>query len=177
MRKFTSILSLVALVASALFVSCAKPKDINPVKAFPRAKHATYAVNKNGVHAWTFSANDTWKSGTYWTGFRVEPAPGDTSRLWYYIEFNKSWTARIVGEGQEYIQFRVGKNGYAGYDEEQYYYTSTVSGERGMQRLVICVNESMIPAIGEEAVVCELECDIEGETMPLGTITIGPYLE
>ncbi len=177
MRRFTSILSLVALVASALFVSCAKPKEINPVKAFPRAKHATYAENENGQYTWTFSANDTWKSGTHWAGFRVEPAPGDTSRLWYYIDCNKAWTARILGEGQQYIQFRVGKNGYIGYDESQYNYTSSVSGDRGKHILVICVNESMIPGVGEEAFVCDLECEMEGETMPLGTITIGPRLQ
>ena len=176
MKKFTSILSLVAVVASVLFVSCAKPKDIDPVKAFPRAKHATYELNSKGVYAWTFSADDTWKKGapSYWTGFRVEPAPGDTSRLYYYIDFNKSWTVNIVS-GQDYIQFRVGKDGYVGYDESQYVYTSTVSGERGMQRLVICPMQK--PEAGEEPVVCELECYMEGETMPIGTITIGPEAE
>lgn len=174
MKKFTSILSLVAVVASVLFVSCAKPKDIDPVKAFPTAKNATYAINSKGVHAWSYTSADTWSKGNKWTGFRIEPAPGDASRLWYYIEFNKSWTARIVS-GQDYIQFRVGKDGYIGYDESQYYYTSTVSGERGMQCLVICPLQ--IPEVGEEPVVCELVCDMEGETMPLGTITINPYLE
>ena len=174
MKKITSVLSLIALVVSALFVSCAKPHDINPVKAFPTAKHATYAVNNKGVHAWTWASAYTWNKNNKYTGFRIKPAPGDTSHLYYYIEFNKSWTARIVS-GQDYIQFSVGKDGYAGYDESQYDYTSSVSGERGMRLLEIVPLQ--VPKVGEEPVVCELVCDMEGETMPLGTITIDPYLE
>ena len=175
MKRFLSMLSLVAVVASALFVSCAKSKDIDPVKAFPRAKHATYTVNENGVHVWSFSSSDTWSKANYWAGFRIEPAPGDTSRLYYYIEFNKEWTVRIAS-GHDYIQFRVGKDGYyAGYDESQYCYTSAVSGERGMQRLVIVPVQ--VPEVGEEPVVCELVCDILGESMPIGTITLEPALE
>jgi hypothetical protein len=173
MKKFTTILSLVAIVASVLFVSCAQKKEPTVVPAFPAKKIATYALNSKGVHAWSYTSAHAWSKGNYWTGFRVDPE--DATRVMYYIAPNVSWSAHIVGEAQEFLQFRVHKEGEPVYDEASYYYTSTVSGPRGNQAMTLVVTR--IPEFGEEQLSGELEIVMDGQTMPLATINVGPLGE
>ncbi len=174
MKKLTTILSLVAIVASVLFVSCAQKKEPTVVPAFPTKKTATYALNSKGVHAWSYTSAHTWSKANYWTGFRVDPL--DATRVMYYIAPNVAWTANIVGEAQEYLQFRVLRDSSLPvYDEASYDYTSTVSGERGNQPITLVVTK--IPEYDEEQFSGELELVMEGQTMPLATINIGPLAE
>jgi hypothetical protein len=94
MKKITSVLSLLALVASALFVSCAQSKEPDLVPAFPSHKYASYALNKDGVYVWTFNTTDSYtaaKGG----GFRVNTA--NAAILDYIIIPNAEWSVEIVG--------------------------------------------------------------------------------
>lgn len=171
MKKFTKILSFVAIVASTLLISCAKKHQPDPVPAFPGHMTATYALNSKGVHAWG-SFSRAWSKTYYHTGFRVDPL--DATRVMCYINPNKDWSASIVGDARDYLKFRVYKGGPV-YNEESYGYTNTVSGERGNQPITLVVTK--IPEYGEEAFVGDINITMVEQTMPLMTITVGPLGE
>jgi hypothetical protein len=171
MKKFTKILSLVAIVASTLLMSCAKKHQPDPVPAFPELMKATYALNSKGVHAWG-SFSRSWSKTYYWTGFRVDPS--DATRVMCYINPNKDWSATIVGEARDYLKFRVHKGG-AVYNDNNYTLTNTVSGTYGNQPITLVVTK--IPEFGEEAFVGNIDITMAEQTMPLAVITIGPLAE
>lgn len=175
------ILGLVAIVASTLFVSCAKKHVPNDVPAFPRKMSATYALNSKGVHAWAgfVFADDgktscAWNSTNRWTGCRVDPT--DATRLMMYFAPNKAYSVRIAESAREFLQFRVHKVGEPLYNEESYYTAYEVSGDCDNQACVTIV-PTQIPQYDEEPLVGELEITMAGQTMPLATITIGPLGE
>lgn len=142
MKKFNVMLSLVAIVASVLFVSCAQKKTPDVVPAFPTLVTAT--ISAEADHSW-----------------KIEP--------------NMDWTASLVGDASEYIAFRVGEDGYAGYDDSKYYNTTTTEGERGYNYLKVRVINT--PAYGTEAVECSVALTMGGETMTIATFTIEPSTE
>jgi hypothetical protein len=181
MKRISMILGLVAIVASTLFVSCAKKHVPNEVPAFPRKMSATYKLNSKGVHAWTsfVYADDgktscSWNSTNRWTGCRVDPE--DATRLMMYFAPNKAYTVRIAESAREFLQFRVHKVGEPVYNESSYYTAYEVSGERNNQANVTIV-VTKIPAYDEEPLVGELEISMAEQTMPLATITVGPQAE
>ena len=49
MKKFISMLSFAAIVASTLFVSCENNRDLETVPAFPTKRDASYVQNDKGV--------------------------------------------------------------------------------------------------------------------------------
>lgn len=173
------ILGMVAIAASTLFVSCAQKHVPDQVKAFPRERSATYALNNKGVWTWSAPSTDQWTSGNKWTGFRVATIPTDISKLGnavlFYMATNRDWTATIAPESREYLQFRV-HNGGSSYKEENYSYVSEVSGKRDNQ-VELCFVVLKTPEYGEEPVVARVNLTMEGETMPLANITIGPKAE
>lgn len=181
MKRISMILGLVAIVASTLFVSCAKKHVPNEVPAFPRKMSATYQLNSKGVHAWTsfVYADDgktscAWNSTNRWTGCRVDPT--DATRLMMYFAPNKDWSVCIPEAYREFLQFRVHKEGEPVYNESSYYTAYEVSGERNNQANVTIV-VTKIPAYDEEPLVGELEISMAEQTMPLATITVGPQAE
>ena len=171
MKKFISMLSLVAVMASAL-VSCEYGREYETVPAFPTKRDASYVQNNKGVWSWSFASADAYTTGNEWLGFEVYPDDQNMKFLLnYHFATNLDWTATIVGEkAKEYLAFRVGKDGYDGYQEDKFSYVSTASGKRGDNKLVL--KPLKTPAYGEEPVVCELTITMEGQTMPFSTITI-----
>ena len=109
MKKFISILSLAAIVASALFVSCAQKKEPTLVPAFPYNKTATYVQNEDsGEWAWSWASADGWtaaKDGGF--GTTTTNHFGATV-LEYRIDPNAAWTAEVVGQGKEYVEMAQG---------------------------------------------------------------------
>ena len=171
MKKFISMLSFAAIVASTLFVSCENNRDLETVPAFPTKRDASYVQNDKGVWSWSFASADKYAAGTEWLGFEVYPDdPTKSYLLDYHFATNLSWTATVEGEAKEYLTFRVGKDGYDGYNEENYSYLSTASGKRGDNKVVLKVIKT--PAYGEADVDCELTITMEGQTMPFSTITV-----
>ncbi|MBE6197139.1 MAG: hypothetical protein E7141_00505 [Rikenellaceae bacterium] len=161
MRKFTSVLSLVALVASALFVSCAKEKTPDLVPAFPANKPASYAPNKSGEYVWTFDSAYSYTNARG-GGFRVNV--NNKSILDYVIAPNADWTVEVVGEGSKYLEVRYGY----GYNEDNYTYGSSVSGPRGANTIGFRTTS----AARETEVVCVVEMIMCGERMPIATLTL-----
>ena len=180
MKKITMILGMVAIVASTLFVSCAKKHEPDPVPAFPRERAATYELNKKGEYAWTAASADQWTSGNKWTGFRVATVPTDISKLGnailFYMAPNKAWTATIAPESREYIKFRVYNGTGSSYNEANYSYVDEVSGDRDNQA-ELCFVVIKTPEFGEESVKTFVNITMVGQTMPLANITIGPKAE
>ena len=78
MKKFTIVLSTVAIMASALFVSCIKPNNIVPPPAFPAENIATILEKQS-------------YTATYDYSWQIEP--------------NYDWTATIEESSREHIQF------------------------------------------------------------------------
>ena len=173
------ILGMVAIAASTLFVSCAKKHEIDPVPAFPRERAATYKLNTKGVYAWSAASADQWTSGNKWTGFRTSTVPAEISALGnailFYMAPNKSWTATIAEESQEYIQFRVFKGGDR-YDEANWELVNKVSGERDNQ-VELCFVVVNAPEFGENEVETFANLTMAGQTMTLAKIIIGPKAE
>ena len=165
MKKFTAMLGLVAVVASALFVSCAQKKEPDLVAAFPKHHYATYAVNSKGVLDWT------WDTSLY--GFTQAKGVGfvksvqDASILNFRVTPNADWTMSIV-EGEEYIDLRTGY----GYQEDNYYYAKSVSGERGLSTIGIRILKQPTMEEGEKKV--DLELTIANDKLKVVTLTIAP---
>ena len=179
MKRITMILGMVAIVASTLFVSCAKKHEPDQVKAFPRERAATYALNKKGVYTWTASADDDWDTASRWTGFRVISSniPDEIKKMGnavlFYMATNRDWTASIAPESREYLKFRVYNGTGDFYDEANYSYVDEVSGKMDNQ-CELCFVVIKTPEYGEESVKTFANLTMEGETMPLANITIGP---
>lgn len=166
MRKIVSILGLVAIAASALFVSCAEKKTPDLIPAFPSNKFATYAPNDKGVHVWSFDS--AYKYSNAKQGGFVTPSPADNPLLQYRIAPNFDWTVEVVGEGKNYLQI-------CNYDVKDGNFASSVSGQRGLSTIGLQV--SNIPESYEEAVECKIQLSMQGETMIIATITIEPAAE
>lgn len=170
MRKFTALLSIVAIAASALFVSCAQKNVPTVVPAFPSIKYATYQLNKSGDFEWSYESAYGYtdaKGG----GFQNKK----DARLEYVIEPNADWTATIEGDGVEYVAFRIGNNGYEGYDDSQYTHGATVDGARGKRVLRFEVVKT--PYKGETPVEVNVKMLMCGQNMVIATFTIYPSNE
>lgn len=177
MKKFTLILSVVAIAASALMMSCAKKHVPVPVPAFPRERTATYEFNTTlKDHWWSYASADGWTSGNKWLGFRYCPVGGATTndqrkdnRIILYIAPNQDWTARIVGDAKDFMHFLVGGEFWTGSS------VYSVSGTReNRTELVIEVEKDKIPGPGEQDLVGKIELDMSEQTMPLATINVKP---
>lgn len=171
MKKFTTIVSLVAIVASALFVSCAKPKEPTLVPAFPYNKTATYVQNEDsGEYSWTWASADGWtaaKDG----GFGTTTTNHFGSQvLEYRIDPNAEWTAEILGQGKEYVEMGQGWS----FDIDSYTWGATAHGDKGKNSLYFRVLKT--PESYEEAFTCEVALTMAGETMVIATLVIEPNL-
>ena len=167
MKKLISMLSLAAIVASALFVSCAQPKEPTLVPAFPYNKTATYTQNEDsGEWKWTYASADGWSTSKD-VGFQVSKL--GTDYLEYRVNLNADWTLEVVGQGKEYIEV-YRQDGY--FKPEECTFGSTLSGSRGKNTLGIHVIKT--PESYEEAVSVELALTMEGETMVIATLVLEP---
>lgn len=172
MKKITAILSLVAIVASALFVtSCAQKKEPTLVPAFPYNKTANYVQDEDsGEYSWTWESADGYsnaKGGGFGTTATNHLGAGI---LEYRIVPNAEWTAEIVGQGREYVEMGQGY----GFDENTYTWGSTGHGDRGNNSLYFRVIKT--PESYEEAFTCEVALTMCGETMTIATLVIEPNL-
>ena len=177
MKKFNLILGVFALVASTLFVSCAKPKDPTPVAAPPMYVEATYTAQKKGGHLWKWNSAYSWTKANYWRGLyqHDEDKAKSPAHLRYEMTPNTDWVANIT-EGAEYVQFRVGQDNYQGFDDSKYDLTSVDSGHRGNYTMRFFVVKT--PAFGEEAVTCKVEITMAGQTVDICKFTIqAPLVE
>ncbi|MBR2032848.1 MAG: hypothetical protein IKA04_11680 [Alistipes sp.] len=176
MKKIYSILSIVAVVASTLFVSCAQKKTPDVVTAPPMYVEATYTALDDGGHDWIWDAAYTYNSSHVYRGL-YQRTVNDTGGYevdkneWIRYEMmpNVDWTATIV-EGSEYLQFLVNPNGYIGPNPDGNYLTNTVSGKRGNNTLVFCVVKT--PAYGEENVTCKVDIEMANESINICTFVI-----
>ena len=164
MKKFISMLSLVAIVASALFVSCAQKKDPTLVPAFPYHKTATYALNKKGEWTWSYATDDAYTAAK---GGGFQSSKIDKTYLEYRMTPNADWTLEVVGEGKEYVE-AYNQDGY--FFVEECTFGSTLSGEKGMNEVGFRVIKN--PAFGEEPVEVEVALSMAGETMVILTLVI-----
>lgn len=166
MKKLTALLSLVAIAASVLFVSCAQKKEPDLVPAFPSHKYASYSFSKkNNAYAWTFESTYSYTAAKG-CGFRVNTT--NSAILDYVIDPNTDWTARVVGDASEYVEVRYGY----GYNDEHYTYGAEVSGERGLQTIGFRIVKQ--PEWNEEAKECDIALTMGSETMIIATLTIDP---
>ena len=171
MKKIYVVLSMFAVVASTLFVSCAQKKEPDVVIAPPANKTATYAQNDEGAYVWSYADADKWTKANYWRGF-WQHAMDASNVLRYTITPNVAWSAEIPEEYTEYVQFNVVKAGHdADLNPDNYELSSTTSGNRGSNTLQIVVKQ--IPD-GEETVTCVGYITMGGETTPFVTINIVP---
>ena len=180
MKKIYSILTIVAVVTSTLFVSCAKVKTPDTVVAPPMYVEATYTALDGGGHDWTWDSAYSYTSGHQYRGlYQRTPDVANGYEVdkneWIRYEMvpNVDWSATIV-EGSEYLQFMTNDRGYVGPNPEGNYLTTTVSGKRGNNTLVFCVVNT--PAYGEEAVVCSVDITMAGESVNICRFTIEPSL-
>ena len=175
MKKFISILSLAAIVASALFVSCAQKKEPTLVPAFPYNKTATYVQNEDsGEWAWSWASADGWTAakdggfGVVSSGTTAGTNHFGATVLEYRIDPNAAWTAEVVGQGKEYVEMGQGFD----FDVEKLTWGSTASGDRGKNSLYFCVLKT--PESYEEAVEVEVALTMVGETMVIATLVLEP---
>ena len=170
MKKFISMLSLAAIVASALFVSCAKPKEPTLVPAFPYNKTATYAQNEDsGDWKWAYASADGYTNAKG-VGFQASLLDNKTlaTYLEYRIDPNAAWTAEVVGQGKEYVEMGQGFD----FDVEKLTWGTTASGDRGKNSLYFRVLKT--PESYEEAVEVEVALTMVGETMVIATLVLEP---
>lgn len=169
MKKIYVVLSMFAIVASTLLVSCAQKKEPDVVIAPPSNQTATFAQNDEGDYVWSYDYK--WTQANYWRGF-WQHALDANNVLRYTITPNVAWSAEIPEEYSEYVQFRVVKPGCDdGFIEENFMYSNTTSGNRGSNTLQIAVRK--IPN-GEDTVTCVGYITMGGETTPFVTINIVP---
>lgn len=169
MKKITAILSLVAIVASALFVtSCAQKKEPTLVPAFPYNKTATYSQNEDtGEYKWTWASADGFTNAK---GVGFQFAKFDGTTLEYRMTPNAEWTAKVVGQGRAYIQ--IGQ-GY-GFADENYTWGETASGDRGTNALYFKVIKT--PESYEEAIEVEVALSMCEQEMVVATLVIEPQI-
>lgn len=171
MKKFISMLSLVAIVASALFVSCAKPKEPTLVPAFPYNKTATYSQNEDsGDWKWAYASADGYTNAKG-VGFQASLLDNKTlaTYLEYRIDPNADWSLEIKGNGKEYVEMYLWDGHFK---PEEYTYGSTLSGKRGMN--VVGFRVIKTPESYEEAVEVEAALTMCGETMVIATLVLEP---
>ena len=167
MKKFTTLLGLVAVVASALFVSCAQKKTPDLVAAFPKHHYATYDVNTKGVYDWTW---DSAYSFTQAKGVGFVKSTQDATVLDFRVTPNADWEMFIT-EGAEYVDLRTGY----GYKEENYTYGDVVSGVRGLSTVGIRLVKQPTLEEGEKKV--DIVLAMAGEQLLVATLTIAPAPE
>ena len=170
MKKFISMLSLAAIVASALFVSCAQPKEPTLVPAFPYNKTATYAQNEDsGEWAWSYNSADKF-TNALGVGFQVSKI--NPLYLEYRMTPNADWTLEIVGNGKEYVEV-YRQDGY--FNESECTFSSVLSGVKGLNTFGFRVIKT--PAVGEAAAVTvEVELSMAGEKMVILTLILEPAI-
>ena len=169
MKKFISMLSLAAIVASALFVSCAKPKEPTLVPAFPYDKTATYSQNEDTEEwAWAYASGDKFTNAL---GVGFQASKLDPTYLEYRFTPNAAWTLEILGNGKNYIE-AYRQDGY--FKVEECTFSSTLSGDRGLNTIGFRVIKT--PESYEEPVEVEVALTMEGETMVILTLVLEPAL-
>jgi hypothetical protein len=168
MKKFTTILSLVAIVASALFVtSCAQKKQPTLVPAFPYNKTATYTQNEDTMEwAWSYASADAYSNAK---GGGFEASKLDPTYLEYRIAPNADWSLEIVGNGKQYVEAYLWDGHFK---VEDYTFGSTLSGKKGMNEVGFRVIKT--PESYEEPVEVEVALTMEGETMVIATLVLEP---
>ena len=167
MKKFTTLLSLVAVVASALFVSCAQKKEPDLVAAFPKHHYATYDVNTKGVYDWTW---DSAYSFSQAKGVGFVKSTQDASILNFRVTPNADWEMYIT-DGAEYVDLRTGE----GYKEENYTYGDAVSGVQGLSTVGIRLVKQ--PTIEEGEKTVNIVLAMAGDKLLVATLTIAPAPE
>ena len=169
MKKLFSMLSLAAIVASALFVSCAKPKEPTLVPAFPYLKTATYAQNEEDeTWKWSYASADKYTNALA-VGFQASKV--NTDFLEYRFTPNAAWTLEVVGNGKQYID-AYRQDGF--FTEDQLSFGSTLSGDRGLNTVGFRVLKT--PESYEEPVEVEISLSMEGETMQILKLVLQPAL-
>ena len=169
MKKLFSMLSLAAIVASALFVSCAKPKEPTLVPAFPYLKTATYAQNEEDeTWKWSYASADKYTNALA-VGFQASKV--NTDFLEYRFTPNATWTLEVVGNGKQYVD-AYRQDGY--FTEDQLSFGSTLSGDRGLNTVGFRVLKT--PESYEEPVEVEINLSMEGETMQILKLVLEPAL-
>ena len=167
MKKLISMLSLAAIAVSALFVSCAKPKEPTLVPAFPYNKTATYTQNEDsGEWAWTYASGDKF-TNALGVGFQVSKV--DATYLEYRMTPNLDWTLEILGNGKEYVE-AYRQDGY--FKVEELTFASSLSGLKGLNAIGFRVIKT--PESYEEPVEVEVALSMAGETMVILTLTLEP---
>ena len=163
------MLSLAAIVASALFVSCAKPKEPTLVPAFPYLKTATYAQNEEDeTWKWSYASADKYTNALA-VGFQASKV--NTDFLEYRFTPNAAWTLEVVGNGKQYID-AYRQDGF--FTEDQLSFGSTLSGDRGLNTVGFRVLKT--PESYEEPVEVEISLSMEGETMQILKLVLQPAL-
>ena len=169
MKKLFSMLSLAAIVASALFVSCAKPKEPTLVPAFPYLKTATYVQNEEDeTWKWSYASADKYTNALA-VGFQASKV--NTDFLEYRFTPNAAWTLEVVGNGKQYVD-AYRQDGY--FTEDQLSFGSTLSGDRGLNTVGFRVLKT--PESYEEPVEVEINLSMEGETMQILKLVLEPAL-
>lgn len=169
MKKLISMLSLAAIVVSALFVSCAKPKDPTVVPAFPYLKTATYAQNEDsGEWAWAYASGDKFTNAL---GVGFQASKLGTDYLEYRFTPNVDWTLAVVGLGKEYIDV-YRQDGY--FTPEECTFSSTLSGLKGLNTIGFRVIKT--PESYEEPVEVEINLSMGDETMQILKLVLEPAL-
>ena len=169
MKKLFSMLSLAAIVVSALFVSCAQPKDPDLLPAFPYRKTATYSQNEDTeAWAWSYASGDKFTNAL---GVGFQESKVSTDFLEYRFTPNAAWTLEVVGQGKEYID-AYRQDGY--FTEDQLTFAHNLSGDRGINTIGFRVLKT--PESYEEPVEVEIALSMEGETMQILTLVLEPAL-
>ena len=169
MKKFISMLSLAAIVASALFVSCAKPKEPTVVPAFPYDKTATYAQNEDsGEWAWAYASGDKFTNAL---GVGFQASKIDPTFLEYRMTPNMDWTLEILGNGKEYLE-AYRQDGY--FKVEELTFAQSLSGLKGLNTIGFRVIKT--PESYEEPVEVEVALSMAGETMTILTLVLEPAI-
>ena len=174
MKKITAILSLVAIVASALFVtSCAQKKEPTLVPAFPYNKTATYSQNEDtGEWAWSYAKADEFTNAKG-TGFY--PSLLDNKTFATYLEYritpNADWSLEILGNGKEYVEVALWDGDFF---PEDYTWGSKLTGKRGQNQLQFRTKRT--PESYEEAMEVEVALSMCEQEMVVATLVIEPQI-
>ena len=169
MKKLFSMLSLAAIVVSALFVSCAQKKTPDLVPAFPYLKTATYVQNEEDeTWKWSYASGDKFTNALA-VGFQESKI--DPTFLEYRMTPNAAWTLEVVGNGKEYIE-AYRQDGY--FNVEELTFAHNLSGDRGLNTVGFRVIKT--PESYEEPVEVEITLSMEGETMQILKLVLEPSL-
>ena len=169
MKKLISMLSLAAIVVSALFVSCAQKKEPTLVPAFPYLKTATYAQDeKSEAWGWTYASGDKFTNAL---GVGFQASQLGTDYLEYRFTPNADWTLEVVGLGKEYIE-AYRQDGY--FTPEACTFSHNLRGARGINTVGFHILKT--PESYEEPVEVEIALTMEGETMQILNLVLEPAL-